>query len=45
MYYLTFLLPRARALLEARGFALEVRRGLFPAPFERYLLVLATLPR
>ena len=45
MYYLTFLLPRARALLEARGFTLELRRGLFPAPFERYLLVLATLPR
>lgn len=45
MYYLTFLLPRARALLEARGFTLEVRRGLFPAPYERYLLVVATLPR
>ncbi|MBF5045824.1 class I SAM-dependent methyltransferase [Aggregicoccus sp. 17bor-14] len=42
MYYLTFLLPRARALLEARGFSLEVRRGLFPEPFGRLVLVLAT---
>ena len=41
MYYLTFLLPRARALLETAGFAVEVRRGVLPAPHERYVLVIA----
>jgi SAM-dependent methyltransferase len=42
MYYLTFLLPRARALLEARGFELEVVRGLFDEDNARYVLVVAT---
>lgn len=42
MYYLTFLLPRARALLEAAGMRVEVRRGVLPAPYERYALVIAT---
>lgn len=44
MYYLTFLLPRARALLEARGFSLEVQRNLFPEPYARWGLcgVIAT---
>lgn len=44
MYYLTFLLPRARALLEAEGFRVEVRRGLFAPPYERHVLVVATRP-
>lgn len=44
MYYLTFRLPRARALLEAEGFTLEVQTGLFPEPFSRALLVTATSP-
>jgi len=44
MYYLTFLLPRARSLLEARGFHVEVHRDVLPAPFDRYGLcvVIAT---
>lgn len=45
MYYLTFLLPRAKVLLEAAGFDVELRRGVLPAPYERYALVLATKPR
>jgi SAM-dependent methyltransferase len=39
MYYLTFLLPEARAILEREGFAVEVRSGLFPEPFARVVLV------
>jgi hypothetical protein len=42
MYYLTFLVPRARALLEAHGFDVEVRDGLMPAPFTPYSVVVAT---
>lgn len=30
MYYLTFLLPEARRLLEAQGFELSIERGAFP---------------
>jgi len=39
MYYLTFLLPDGRTLLEREGFEVRVEEGVFPAPFERYLLV------
>ena len=39
MYYLTFLLPGARILLEKEGFEVRVREGIFPEPFERYRLV------
>jgi SAM-dependent methyltransferase len=44
MYYLTFLLPRARALLEAQGFSVEVRQDVLPEPYERYgyCVVIAT---
>lgn len=44
MYYLTFLLPRARELLEARGFSVEARREVLPEPYSRYGLwvVIAT---
>jgi ubiquinone/menaquinone biosynthesis C-methylase UbiE len=42
MYYLTFLLPRCRELLEARGFEVQVERDLFPAPYSRAILVTAT---
>jgi SAM-dependent methyltransferase len=42
MYYLTFLVPRARALLEAHGFGVEVRDGLMPPPFTPYSVVVAT---
>lgn len=43
MYYLTFLLPRAKRLLEGRGFTVEVTRGAFERPYSRALLVTATL--
>jgi ubiquinone/menaquinone biosynthesis C-methylase UbiE len=43
MYYLTFLLPRAKRLLEARGFKLEVTRDAFAPPYSRAILVTATL--
>lgn len=43
MYYLSFRLPRARALLEARGFSVEVHRGLFPAPWKHAVALVATL--
>jgi len=39
MYYLTFLLPEARDLLEREGFAVGVIEGLFAEPFARYRLV------
>ncbi|HEY7818473.1 MAG TPA: class I SAM-dependent methyltransferase [Vicinamibacteria bacterium] len=39
MYYLTFVLPEARALLENEGFEVRVESGIFRAPFERYCLV------
>ena len=39
MYYLTFLLPQARELLEKEGFEVGVREGVFPEPFGRYRLV------
>ena len=42
MYYLTFLLPRARDLLQAAGFDVAVRRGIFPAPYDQHVLVVAT---
>jgi SAM-dependent methyltransferase len=42
MYYLTFLVPRARELLEARGFEVDVRDGLMPRPFTSYSIVVAT---
>jgi len=42
MYYLMFLLPGIVPVLEAQGFQVEVRAGLFPHPFESYHLVIAT---
>jgi ubiquinone/menaquinone biosynthesis C-methylase UbiE len=42
MYYLTFLVPRARELLEAHGFEVDVREGLLPRPFSGYRIVIAT---
>jgi ubiquinone/menaquinone biosynthesis C-methylase UbiE len=42
MYYLTFLVPRARALMEAAGFDVEVREGDMPEPFGRLVTVVAT---
>jgi SAM-dependent methyltransferase len=45
MYYLTFLLPRAKEILEAGGFEVSVRRETFPAPYKDYCLVDARLAR
>jgi SAM-dependent methyltransferase len=42
MYYLTFLVPRARALLEAEGFSVELRSRVPPPPFQSLELVIAT---
>jgi len=42
MYYLTFLLPEVESLLIELGFHVEIREGLFAAPFQRYKLVIAT---
>ncbi len=39
MYYLTFLLPEAKALLEREAFTVSVVEGLFAEPFARYRLV------
>ena len=41
MYYLTFLWPDVRALLERHGLVVEAHRDVFPAPFERGVLVVA----
>jgi ubiquinone/menaquinone biosynthesis C-methylase UbiE len=45
MYYLTFLLPRARELLEREGFEVLAERDLFERPFQRAILVTATRRR
>jgi ubiquinone/menaquinone biosynthesis C-methylase UbiE len=44
MFYLTFHLREARALLEAQGFAVEVRDAPFPGPWAALRLVIATRP-
>jgi len=41
MYYLTFQLPRARALLEAEGFTVDAPENLLPPPFHGLRLVIA----
>ncbi len=43
MYYLRFLLPQARQLLESSGFEVEVRGGLFGGKLKHLKLVIATL--
>ncbi len=42
MYYLTFLLPDIEQKLKDEGFTIDVYRGLFPAPYQRGCLVVAT---
>ncbi len=39
MYYLTFLLPGAKRLLEKAGFEVRVKEGVFAEPFGRFRLV------
>ena len=41
MYYLTFLLPEVKTLLEEGGFAVKVHQP-FDKPLERLRLVIAT---
>jgi len=43
MYYLTFLLPEVRQLLERCGFSVDVRERLFQEPYQQGRLVIATL--
>lgn len=42
MYYLTFLLPEVKALLESHGFDVEVRDDAFERPWNVLRLVIAT---
>jgi SAM-dependent methyltransferase len=44
MFYLSFLLPEARALLEAEGFEVRVKGGIYPAPYDGLCLVDAARP-
>ena len=41
MYYLTFLWPHVRPLLERHGFRIELHDGLCPAPYDRAVIVSA----
>jgi SAM-dependent methyltransferase len=43
MFYLTFLVPRAIELLEERGFQAEVHESVFPGPFDKARVIVATL--
>ena len=42
MYYLTFLLPEIEDKLTAEGFTVDVYRDLFPEPYKRCCMVIAT---
>ncbi len=42
MYYLNFLLPRATRVLTAAGFDVDVQHGAIAAPYDRYVVVVAT---
>lgn len=44
MYYLNFLLPRATSLLKDAGFEVDVHHGAIAAPYDRYVVVVATKP-
>jgi ubiquinone/menaquinone biosynthesis C-methylase UbiE len=41
MYYLTFLWPNVRPLLERHGLQVEVHEGHFPPPYDRAVIVAA----
>jgi len=43
MFYLTFLLPEATKLLEVHGFRVAIHENIFPRPFRRACVVVATL--
>jgi hypothetical protein len=42
MYYLTFLLPGVKRLLDHHGFGVEVRDAVFEGPWSHLRLVVAT---
>jgi len=42
MYYLTFLWPEVRTLLERHGLRVEAQRGRCPPPYDRAIIVVAT---
>ena len=42
MYYLLFMLPEAKELLQTVGFDVELRSDVLPAPYQRYVVVVAT---
>ena len=42
MYYLTFLLPAIKPVMERTGFEVNVAKGLFPNPFHQFHLVIGT---
>jgi len=44
MYYLTFLWPDVKPLLERHGFRVEAHMGRCPPPFQRAVIVVATKP-
>jgi ubiquinone/menaquinone biosynthesis C-methylase UbiE len=44
MYYLMFLLPRVAGQLQQAGFAVTLRPGLLPKPYQRLVVVEATRP-
>jgi ubiquinone/menaquinone biosynthesis C-methylase UbiE len=44
MYYLTFLLPEAKQLLEQHGLAVTVHSNLFPPPLRALKVVIGTKP-
>jgi hypothetical protein len=44
MYYLTFLWPEVRTLLEGQGLVVEAYEGLCAPPFERVIIVSARRP-
>lgn len=41
MYYLTFLVPEAKRLLDARGFQVDIHTNVFPRPYHDSCLVIA----
>jgi hypothetical protein len=43
MYYLTFTLPEAAALLERQGFSVTVYRDVFAQPYHHMQLVIGTI--
>jgi len=45
MYYLTFLLPEAKRLLNECGFQVAIHQDVFSKPFRALKIVAATKPK